>query len=163
MVAECRLGYFGVTLAGTRTGTERCHGERGAAAGARSRDPRRARPCGPAGADGCSRSPGAVKQRLNYILVNIDRGHLHFCAQNTKTLSTAGPGCRSAGLRGVWSGGAGGMGAHPWERAGGACRHRRPLNTVCLRESAGRAEDAKGGGAVSRLGLRANLQALGGG
>lgn len=69
-------------------------------------DPSRARPAGPAGADGCSRSPAAVKYRLNYILVNIDCGHLlRSCAQKTKTLSPAGPGCCSAGLRGCGAAG----------------------------------------------------------
>lgn len=107
VVPLCRLRYFGVTLAGTRTGTERRDGERGVAAGARTRNPRRTRPAGPAGADGCSRSPAAVKQSLNYILVNIDCGHLlRLCAQKTKTLRLR----RATGVRGVRSGGAGGTG-----------------------------------------------------
>lgn len=46
----------------------------------------------------------------------------------------------------VWSGGAGGAGAHPWERAGGARRHRRTLNIVCLRRAPAAARMLKAAG-----------------
>jgi len=53
-------------------------GERGAAEGAGGSAPRTSRRAQTAAA----RSPAAVTQRLNYILVNIDCGHLlRFCAQ----------------------------------------------------------------------------------
>lgn len=115
-------------------GAERCRRGRGSARAAHV-------PPGPRAQTAAPRSPAAVKPRLNYILVNIDYGHLRTV---TEMLSPAepGPGCCAADL-----GEPRGDGAHQWQDAGVADRRpRRRQSIVSARERASSAEDAQGSG-----------------